>query len=321
MPSGSESPATRLPAAANLPRPASRRPRALPAGARAAARGRAAGTSCSTSARMPDVAQTVWVIPSRSKCCWFLGSLTRAIAFGTPYPSFAIWAMTRLSSSSPVTASTMSGGRSIPARSSTWISVASPRRTTGPNSSSSCSKRSWRCSTSVTSWPISSSEAATFDPTLPPPATTMYIRPAPCAGRAGARLGCTHGVDEERDRRLGGAHRAQAEPREELGAPRVEHADDDALDAVALLDHLADHDVGVVAVRRDDRGVGGLDAGLHEDIHLHGVADDERALPVAAESRKRLLVLVDGGDVPAVAGELLRNRRPTRPHPMTRPSS
>ena len=34
--------------------------------------------------------------------------------------------MTMLSSSSPVTARTMSGGRAIPARSRTWISVASP---------------------------------------------------------------------------------------------------------------------------------------------------------------------------------------------------
>ncbi len=56
--------------------------------------------------------------------------------------SFAICEMTRLSSSSPVTASRSSGGRAMPARSSTLISVASPRITTGPNSSSSRAKRS-----------------------------------------------------------------------------------------------------------------------------------------------------------------------------------
>ena len=58
-----------------------------------------------------------------------------------------------LSSSSPVTAATRSGGRAIPARSRTLISVASPLITTGPNSASSCSKRPRFCSISVTSWP------------------------------------------------------------------------------------------------------------------------------------------------------------------------
>ena len=77
------------------------------------------GTSCSTSAMIPEVAQIVGEIPSRSKCAWLRGSLTRAITFGTPYFSFAIWPMTMLSSSSPVSASTMSGGRVMPARSST----------------------------------------------------------------------------------------------------------------------------------------------------------------------------------------------------------
>ena len=43
---------------------------------------------------------------------------------------------------------------------------------------------------------------------------------------------------------------------EELGARGVEHADDDAADAEVLLGDLADHDVRVVAVRRDDDRVG-----------------------------------------------------------------
>ena len=74
---------------------------------------------------------------------------------------------------------------------------------------------------------------ATFAPTLPPPATMRYIRPAPapvepvCDRR-------THGLDEEGDRGLRGAHRAQSALRVELRAPRVEHAHDDAVDAVAL---------------------------------------------------------------------------------------
>ena len=63
---------------------------------------------------MFDVAQIVGEMPSRSKCAWFRGSFTRAITFGTLYFSFAIWQMMRLSSSSPVTASTRSGGRRMP---------------------------------------------------------------------------------------------------------------------------------------------------------------------------------------------------------------
>ena len=63
---------------------------------------------------MLEVAQTVGEMPSRSKCAWLRGSLTRAITFWTPYFSFASWQMTMLSSSSPVSASTMSGGRAMP---------------------------------------------------------------------------------------------------------------------------------------------------------------------------------------------------------------
>ena len=97
-------------------------------------------------------------IPSRSKCAWLRGSFTRAITFGTPYFSLAIWPTIMLSSSSPVSASTMSGGRAMPARSRTKSSVASPRCTWCSNSSSSCSKRSRLCSISVTSWPRRRSE-------------------------------------------------------------------------------------------------------------------------------------------------------------------
>ena len=95
--------------------------------------------------------------------------------------------MTRLSSSSPVTASTSSGGLAIPARSSTLISVASPRITTGPNSSSSRANRSGRCSIIVTSWPISSSERVEFAPTFPPPATMTYISVASAGSGVAAR--------------------------------------------------------------------------------------------------------------------------------------
>ena len=72
------------PRRASRPRPAPRRRRAPPSGARAGGRGRAPGTSCSTRPRMLVVAQTVCVMPSRSKCCWLRGSFTRAIALRTP---------------------------------------------------------------------------------------------------------------------------------------------------------------------------------------------------------------------------------------------
>ena len=65
----------------------------------------------------------------------------RAITFATPYRSRASWQMTMLSSSSPVAATSRSGGRLIPARSSTKSSVASPRITWCSNSASSLSNR------------------------------------------------------------------------------------------------------------------------------------------------------------------------------------
>src|SRR5215210_2626573 len=148
------------------------------------------GTSCSISAIKPRVAETVGEIPSRSKCAWLRGSLTRAITFGTPYFSLASWQMIRLSSSSPVAARTRSGGRLIPARSSTWSSVASPRCTACSNSSSSRAKRSGRCSIIVTSCLARSSSRATFAPTFPPPAIRTYTGPPP--GDASELLGRWH---------------------------------------------------------------------------------------------------------------------------------
>src|SRR4029079_8896768 len=107
------------------------------------------GTSCSISAIRPRVAETVGEIPSRSKCVWLRGSFTRAITFRTPYFSFESWQMIRLSSSSPVSAATTSGGRAIPARSSTQSAVGSPGGTWCSNSGWSRSNRSRRCSIRV----------------------------------------------------------------------------------------------------------------------------------------------------------------------------
>src|SRR5262245_33427395 len=214
--------------------------------------------------------------------------------------------MIRLSSSSPVTARTRSGGRAIPARSSTLISVPSPSMTAWPNSASSCSYRSRRCSSSVTSWPMSTSERATFFPPFPPPTMIMYS--LLLLSRRARRLEGTHvaradRLGQHRDRRLRRAYGAQAPLGVEVGAQRVEDAHDDAVDAVALLQHLPDHDVRVVAVGRDDRGVGLLGPRVAQDVAVHPVTDDERAAPVA-EPDQRLFLLVDARHVPAFRGEL-----------------
>ena len=102
----------------------------------------------------------------------------------------------------------------------------------------------------------------------------------------------------------GSGRRAQAALGVEVGAGRVEHADDDAADPEALLRDLADHDVRVVAVGRDDDGVGVLDPGRARSVGVHAVADDEAAGPAGAEPAQRLLALVDDVDLPAFALEL-----------------
>ena len=213
--------------------------------------------------------------------------------------------MTRLSSSSPVTASTRSGGRLMPARSSTNSSVASPRCTTCSNSSSSASKRSARCSISVTSWSARRSRRARFAPTLPPPQIRTYIsRPRPVCGTSQAR---TASVDLG-DRRLRRAHDPQPALAVEHGARRVEQAHDDALVGEALLRDLADDDVRVVAVGRDDDRVRVLDAGGAKHVDVHAVSEHEAAAPVLAEPRERVLLLVDRRDLPALAEQLPRDR-------------
>ena len=92
----------------------------------------------------------------------------------------------------------------------------------------------------------------TFDPTLPPPATTTYIRtllpvaawPTRTVSRSTEIAVCV------------GQTVLHASAGVELGARRVEDADDDGADPVSLLEHLADDDVRVVAVGRDDGRVG-----------------------------------------------------------------
>ena len=166
--------------------------------------------------------------------------------------------MTMLSSSSPVAATSRSGGRLMPARSSTKSSVASPRITWCSNSASSLSNRYGRCSISVTSCPARSSERVRFAPTLPPPAIRTYIRRVASSASRTA-------LDERLDRGRRRADDAQAARRVELRARRVEHADDHRRHLEVLLGRLRDHEVRVVAVGRDDDGVGLLDPGLAQE--------------------------------------------------------
>ncbi len=130
------------------------------------------GTSCSSSRRIRSVAETNGLTPSNSKCCRFRGLFTRAMIRSTRYFSLATWQISMLSSSSPVTAITMSA-RWIPARSRTHSSEASPYCTLCSSSCSTVWKRSRLFSISVTSLPLSSSSRARFQPTLPAPAMMM----------------------------------------------------------------------------------------------------------------------------------------------------
>ena len=148
----------------------------------------------------------------------------------------------------------------------------------------------------------------TLEPTLPPPATIAYIRRR-------RRLRGAHGLEQSGDRGLSRAHDAHAAIGVQLRAGRIEDADDDGGDVVALLQHLSDHDVRVVAARRDDRGLGVGDARTLEHGHVHSVPDDESSAPPLAETRKRILGLVDDADVPAVRGETLGHRRADPPAP------
>ena len=105
----------------------------------------------------------------------------------------------------------------------------------------------------------------------------------------------------------------------ELRTRRIEDAYDDAADIETLLRDLPDDDVRVVPVGGDDDRVGILDARFAEEVGIHAVPDDERAGPALPESRERILVLVDDGDVPALLMELERDRRTELARPLTGP--
>ena len=230
----------------------------------------------------------------------------------TPYCSRASWQMTMLSSSSPVTATTMSGGRRMPARSRTNSSVASPSCTRCSNSSSRRSKRSRRCSISVTSWPARDAACARCSRRpcrrLRPGRT--WLGGGSSLGPDLARPGC---VDQHRDRVRGRADDAHAERRVELGAGRVEDADDDAADAEALLERPGRRRCSCCrrsSRRRRRRPPRCPPRGARSTSMPWPTT--KPPLPVLAEADERLLLLVDGHDVPAVAVAALSRPRSRR---------
>ena len=95
----------------------------------------------------------------------------------------------------------------------------------------------------------------------------------------------------------------------ELRPVRVEIADE-----AEAIDHFVADKIGVVAAylgmmlcSSNTRRIGQMTS------HKATLSDDERAGPALPESRERILVLVDDGDVPALLMELERDRRADAP--------
>ena len=106
---------------------------------------------------------------------WFFGWFTRAMTRGTANSCLARSEMTRLSSSSPVTAtmtSTWSMSRAV--REATSQASAATNRM--PFTGSSELTRSTSLSMSMTSWPLEARSSAKKRPTFPAPATATLIR-------------------------------------------------------------------------------------------------------------------------------------------------
>src|SRR5262249_22327633 len=117
------------------------------------------------------------------------------------------------------------------------------------------------------------------------------------------------GLEQPIDGDAGRADRLEPALLVEARAGGVEDTHHDAPDVEALLRDLADDDVRVVAVGRNDDGVRLLNAGVAQEVGVHAVPDDECTWPVLAQPRQSILVLVHDGHVPALLMELERDRR------------
>ena len=213
--------------------------------------------------------------------------------------------MTMLSSSSPVAATSRSGGRLIPARSSTNSSVASPRITWCSNSASSLSNRYGRCSISVTSWPPRSSErvevradlAAACDEDVHQTVACSEARTASASVSIAPRSGrrCAGRASRRTAARAGSSTRTTT-----IGTSKCFWAPG-AITMFVLSPSVVTTTASASSIPAS-----------RSSVQIHAVADEEPAGPVVAESPERVLVLVDDGHVPArgvAAGARRTSRR------------
>ena len=208
---------------------------------------------------IPEVAQIVGEIPSRSKCAWFRGSFTRAITFGTPYFSFASCADDHV-------VLVVAGEREQ--------DVGRPRDPGALEHEELGRVAALHLMLELVLEALEPVAALLDQRHLVAEAHERAgdVRADLAAARdddvhqavtfAPGMLAGAHRLDQRVDRRLRRADGAEPPRRVEVRARGIEDADDDAVDAEALLGDLADDDVRVVAVGGDDDGVGLLDAGL-----------------------------------------------------------
>src|SRR2546421_6493093 len=133
----------------------------------------------------------------------------------------------------------------------------------------------------------------------------------------GSSCGGGHGLLEHLDGHGRGTDRLQPLLAIPLRAPRIQHADDHLLDAVAAARDLGDDQVRVVAVGRGDEGVGLRDPGLGEGVDLQPGTDGEaptRLLPrrveLVVEPFVRQRVLVEDRHLVALGERPLGDGRP-----------